>query len=159
MNTNNVTNITESVLIPQDTVNDLLISTLKGVKEVGGELYSVGKVAIIKGVDLLQDQAPKVIEEFLRWRFFENAIEAASGVLFSIFMVLLAIFIFKKVKKIDNEGRGFELPFLGAIILVSCLVYFSSEMHIIKPIKEMVKIQVAPRVYVIDWVSQQWKGK
>ena len=141
--------------IPQETINSVLIDILKGAKDAGSEIYGASKTGIVKAVDFAQEQAPLVVQEFLQWKFAQGVIWATVAV---IALVALGI-VFYKCKKIFSENSdGSEIGgVFGMMIsaLIFCVVIGEG---LLPNVEQMVKVKVAPRVYMIEWVSDQVQG-
>ena len=143
--------------IPQETVNTILIDMLKGAKDAGSEIYAAGKYSIIKAVDFAQEQAPMVVNEFVTWKFYEaltNFVLYMIPVVIMLSIIIYAIRYFRSDKKKSDE----VCVTLGIATLLS--IVFSSgifSIHIVPTINTMVKAKIAPRVFVIEWITNQIK--
>jgi hypothetical protein len=149
---NNITNN-----ISQETINNVLIDILKGAKDASSEIYGASKAGIVKAVDFAQEQAPMVVQEFLTWKFAQSVIWTVVGV---IALVVLTV-IFLKLKKLAVENANTGLDVLGFFGMVICIITFLCVCGgcVIPNVEQMVKVKVAPRVYIIEWVSDQVQGK
>lgn len=108
------------------------------------KLYSdKAESAISKSVDVVIEQAPIVAKEYLEWNYFK----AAVNTLFCLFVVTLG-FILSYCFFYKWTIDGFGEYIIGGIL------FFASVLFIAIPLKEsileMVKIKVAPRVYLIE---------
>lgn len=147
-NTNAVTNI------PQETINSVLVDILKGAKDAGHEIYGASKVGIVKAVDFAQEQAPLVVQEFLKWKFAEATIAVIMCI---VAFVVMGFFIRKCfTNPWPNKSDGFSI--MGGVIL-SFIVFMMATKIFIPNVNQMVKVKVAPRVYIIEWVSDQVTDK
>jgi uncharacterized membrane protein YraQ (UPF0718 family) len=138
--------------IPQETINSVLIDILKGAKDAGSEIYGASKTGIVKAVEFAQEQSPMVVQEFLMWKFAQSVIWVIVGV---IALGVLS-YLFKKCVDWlpESEGESIIPGFFCVImiVLVCC-------MTVVPNIEQMVKVKVAPRVFMIEWVSSQVTGK
>ena len=138
--------------IPQETINSVLIDILKGAKDAGSEIYGASKTGIVKAVEFAQEQSPMVVQEFLMWKFAQSVIWVIVGV---IALGVLS-YLFKKCVDWFPESEGVSIIpgsfFVLMIVLVCC-------MTVVPNIEQMVKVKVAPRVFMIEWVSSQVTGK
>ena len=138
--------------IPQETVNSVLIDILKGAKDAGSEIYGASKTGIVKAVEFAQEQSPMVVQEFLMWKFAQSVIWVIVGV---IALGVLS-YLFKKCVDWFPESEGVSIIpgsfFVLMIVLVCCKT-------VVPNIEQMVKVKVAPRVFMIEWVSSQVTGK
>jgi len=134
----------------QETINTILLDVLKGVKETGSELYAAGKTGVAQAVDFAMQQAPLVVQEFLSWKMSEAIINliffgAASIIAFCVF-----IFLIKKAKKYIASEAIVAIFFGTAATLI---VLIASLVCIKKEIQTIVKVKLAPRVYIIEYVT------
>lgn len=140
--------------IPQETINNVLVNILRGAQDASSEIYGASKVGIIKAVDFASEQAPLVIQEFLAWK--------SAEAIFNIVIVSIALcFVFKFMKwsfKALKSGEDPDSPvgFMGLVASVFLSVFLIGNV-LIKNTEQLIKIKVAPRVYVIEWVSSQVK--
>lgn len=143
--------------IPQETVNTILIDMLKGAKDAGSEIYAAGKFSIIKAVDFAQEQAPMVVNEFVTWKFYEaltNFVLYMIPVIIMLSIIIYAIRYFRS-DKYKSDEVCVTLGMATILSIVLSAVIFAT--HIIPTINIMVKAKIAPRVFVIEWVSSQIK--
>jgi uncharacterized membrane protein YraQ (UPF0718 family) len=138
--------------IPQETINSVLIDILKGAKDAGSEIYGASKTGIVKAVEFAQEQSPMVVQEFLMWKFAQSVIWVIVGV---IALGVLS-YLFKKCVDWFPESEGVSIipgSFCVLMIVLVCC------MTVVPNIEQMVKVKVAPRVFMIEWVSSQVTGK
>jgi hypothetical protein len=139
----------------QETVNSILIDVLKGVKDAGSEMYATSKVGLAKAVDFAVEQAPIVVQEFLSWKMGEAIFNVALYTIAAIVLFCITRFFFKKIKD-TNINYPEEIVPLGLGFLfcsaVFCLIIF----HQLKPnIETIIKIKLAPRVYILEYVTKK----
>lgn len=135
----------------QTTVNDILIDILKGAKDAGSELYVAGKVGITHAVDFAIQQAPAVVQEFLSWKMGDAIFNC---IFYSItVIILLSITIWAK-KKIQTLKFYDDTIIVFSFILLFSVVFAVGSMISIKnSIETIIKIKLAPRVYIIEYVT------
>ena len=138
--------------IPQETINSVLIDILKGAKDAGSEIYGASKTGIVKAVEFAQEQSPMVVQEFLMWKFAQSVIL----VIFGVIALGVLGYLFKKCVDLFRESEGLSMipgfVCFIMIVLVCCK-------NVVPNIEQMVKVKVAPRVFMIEWVSSQVTGK
>ena len=134
--------------IPQETINSVLVDILKGAKDAGHEIYGASKVGIVKAVDFAQEQAPLVVQEFLKWKFAQATIWTIVSV---IGLVVLGYFIKKCFDCIEDSGGASVMGVVFGGLFFAMVVFI----QLIPNVEQMVKVKVAPRVYIIEWVSDQ----
>jgi len=139
----------------QETVNSILIDVLKGVKDAGSEMYATSKVGLAKAVDFAVEQAPIVVQEFLSWKMGEAIFNVALYTIAAIVLFCVARFLFKKIKDTDIDYPEEIVP-LGLGLMFSavmfCLITF---LHIKPNIETIIKIKLAPRVYILEYVTKK----
>lgn len=143
----------------QENLNSILIDILKGAKGAGAEIYATSKAGLIKAVDFAQDQAPLVVQEFLKWKMLESVVYLVAGLI----VIGILGYIIKRMlnarteeKKEDNDADCFGYEFTSVILSIICGILFFS--MIVPQTLRIVKISVAPRVYLIEYASDLYKG-
>lgn len=136
----------------QETVNTILIDVLKGVKETGSELYAAGKAGVAQAVDFALQQAPLVVQEFLSWKMSEAIINLIFFGIGTVIMLFCLVFLLKKAKK-NIENDAIVPIFFGTLFTVITLIALLN--NIKKDIQTIVKIKLAPRVYIIEYVTKK----
>ena len=137
----------------QETINTILIDVLKGVKETGSELYAAGKAGVAQAVDFALQQAPLVVQEFLSWKMGEAIFNC---IFFSIAMIiLLSVIVWakKKIKKLHSHDD--DIVFYSMIITFCIVFTVGSTIPIKNNIETIIKIKLAPRVYIIEYVTKK----
>ena len=137
----------------QETINTILIDVLKGVKETGSELYAVGKAGVAQAVDFALQQAPLVVQEFLSWKMGEAIFNC---IFFSIaIIILLSIIVWakKKIKKLHSYDD--DIVFYSMIITFCIVFTVGLTIPIKNNIETIIKIKLAPRVYIIEYVTKK----
>jgi type III secretion system FlhB-like substrate exporter len=139
----------------QETINSILIDVLKGVKDAGSEMYATSKVGLAKAVDFAVEQAPIVVQEFLSWKMGEAIFNVVLYTIATIILFCIARFLFKKIKNTDINYPEEIVP-LGLGLMFSavmfCLITF---LHIKPNIETIIKIKLAPRVYILEYVTKK----
>ena len=144
----------------QETINSVVIDILKGVKETGSEVYGATKEGLVKAVDFAQEQAPLVIQEFLSWKFYEALIElvCSFGVVGLMGLFVYVILVWTKGFRYDGDKHMTRF-FIFAVSLIIAAPLCINFIHIRQPVKTMVQIKVAPRVYMIEYVADRTINK
>ena len=136
----------------QETINTILIDVLKGVKETGSELYAAGKAGVAQAVDFALQQAPLVVQEFLSWKMSEAIINLIFFGVGTVILLFCLVFLLKKAKK-NIENDAIVPIFFGTLFTVITLIALLN--NIKKDIQTVVKIKLAPRVYIIEYVTNK----
>ena len=135
----------------QETINTILLDVLKGAKEVGSEIYSAGKAGLIQAVDFAMQQAPLVVQEFLSWKMSE----AIINLIFfgAAFVIAFCFFVFL-IKKANEYIHSEAIVAIGLGMVGTLVIMISLLFNFIKPdIQTIMKIKLAPRVYIIEYVT------
>ena len=136
----------------QETINTILIDVLKGVKETGSELYAAGKAGVAQAVDFALQQAPLVVQEFLSWKMSEAIINLIFFGIGTVILLFCLGFLLKKAKKYSDHEEIVPI-FFGTLFTVITLIALLN--NIKKDIQTIVKIKLAPRVYIIEYVTNK----
>lgn len=136
----------------QETINTILIDVLKGVKETGSELYAAGKAGVAQAVDFALQQTPLVVQEFLSWKMSEAIINLIFFGIGTVIMLFCLVFLLKKAKK-NIENEAIVPIFFGTVFIVIALIALLG--NIKNDIQTIAKIKLAPRVYIIEYVTKK----
>jgi hypothetical protein len=138
------------------TINDAVIDILHGVKAGSGEIYQASKTAITKAVDFTMEQAPIVVNEFLHWKMAEAIIYLVAWSIPAIILLCIARAFNKRSNSADvpKEDRyktdQNDYAILKWIFRSVALVFLT--LTLVNYGMTVVKIAVAPRVYLIEYV-------
>ena len=142
--------------IPQETINAVLIDILKGAKDASSEIYGASKTGIVKAVEFAQEQSPMVVQEFLVWKFAQSVIWVIVGM---ISIGVLGFLLKKFVSKLKNSESSDSELYIIPTVISSILVVVICFVNIVPNVEQMVKVKFAPRVFMIEWASDQVIGK
>lgn len=90
-------------------------------------------------------EIPAFVQEYLAWNFYNGILN--SSLIFIIFSICIYLTI--KLKKKCQEEQDF-LPFVVMMIVP----IFLSFVFFVCEVKEVIKIKVAPKAYLMDKVLQ-----
>jgi hypothetical protein len=144
------------------TINSVMIEILSGTKDAAKEIYGASKEAIHKSIDFVGEQAPDVIKQFLLWRFFRAGTWCAIWLAVASVLFLLSFKLMKFQKKVAADGRknsddhAVSCVFKWILMLVACGFIIGG---VGSNSFEMVKIKVAPKVYIIEYVVGLIQGQ
>ena len=136
----------------QETINTILIDVLKGVKDAGSELYAVGKAGVAQAVDFALQQAPLVVQEFLSWKMSEAIINLIFFGIGTDIMLFCLSFLLKKAKKYSDHEEIVPIFFATAFTVIVLIFLLR---NIKNDIQTIAKIKLAPRVYIIEYVTKK----
>jgi len=88
-------------------------------------------------------QAPELIRQFLMWHTAQNIIAIAIAIIIIIGGILLRI---RASKEIDGDSDN-----ILAIRIISVLCFVASASIMLKGVIDLVKISVAPQLYLIEY--------
>lgn len=129
---------------------------LKQISELGG----LAKEGIIKTVEILQEQAPLVVQEIYRWQFSISLIRCLSG-LAIIVCVGLSLKYYPKWIAYCKKNHDLQWPTLTygsgdhafcSVVWLLVLIPFSFGVMLCNVV--WLKILVAPKLFLIEYVSQ-----
>jgi hypothetical protein len=108
--------------------------------------------------EFVWEQAPLVAKEVVYWTIGSEAISALYAALLCLAFVILLAKGIKLVKRhweaIQRDGGE---PFLMVLVFPAIALFFSF-CHFIDHTKSVVKGIVAPRLVIIDYVSEKVRG-
>jgi hypothetical protein len=97
-----------------------------------------------KAVELAKENAPELVNQIMMWGVASNVL----WIVFSFILVPLVVWGYVKLVKTDNCDDEFLLVLLGIGTLIFSLV---GVVGYIVSIIEIVKIKVAPALYLFDY--------
>ena len=150
----------------QETINTILIDVLKGVKEAGSELYAAGKAGVAQAVDFALQQAPLIVQEFLSWKMGEAIFNCIFFSIVVIILLSIIVWAKKKIKKLQSYDDDIvkikkllyyddDIVFYSMIITFCIVFTVGSTIPIKNNIETIIKIKLAPRVYIIEYVTKK----
>lgn len=126
--------------------------------EVAGEALNWLKHSAESAGDFIAEQAPLFIHEFLNWHFARAVVHL---IVWSLVACILAIYAIRarrnccRLEWNENDGRTFWWAITGAITMIASFIICVSP--IVNNVEDIVKIKVAPRVYLVDWLAKEIK--
>lgn len=141
--------------VTQEAINNTILSILNGANDAGKEVYGASKMGVIKAVDFAQEQAPLVVQEFLQWKFAEGLIRLVV----SLIVIGVSIWVCRKALKWMSNEDNDDTKVVGAVAIVFAItICFTVTLKGALPnMEQIAKIKIAPRVYLIEWISGQIK--
>ena len=101
-------------------------------------------------VNRLYEEAPLYVQELLIYYFWSHLFWGILGI---VALISVAVFFFKVIKKIDDSDPLCFLGFLTCILLSMIFIGVA-----LVNLEESLKIGVAPRVYVVDYIKDGLSG-
>ena len=139
----------------QETVNSILIDVLKGAKDASAEMYATSKVGLAKAVDFAVEQAPIVVQEFLSWKMGEAIFNVVLYTIATIILFCIARFLFKKIKDTFINYPEEIVPLSLGLMFSAAMFCLITFLHIKPNIETIIKIKLAPRVYILEYVTKK----
>lgn len=103
-----------------------------------------------QGKDLVIDQAPTVVKEFLRWNFYQDLFWIGVG----LATILTGTIIYYKLKKSLKGTMEYGFQFVpGAVGWIIGTVAVAINLF------DLIKLLVAPRIYLIEYVTSLLRGR
>ena len=103
--------------------------------------------------DLIIEQAPLFIQEYLRWHFFKNVFVAVICCLITIVLIL---FIIRGLKYLTHCRIADEGPVI-AFSIIGTIIAMVSGIAAIGHAYNALYIYVAPRIYIAENLIELWK--
>ncbi len=147
--------------ITNGITSDQAIETLKVQSaQVTTEFLGWLKTAAADAGSFVAEQTPLFVKEFLTWHFY-NACLSALMTLIPVFIFLWIFVAMRKWAKNFDNNKHSELnstdakilSFIPIVLIIPCLVWWTAPY-----VREAIKIKVAPRVYLVDWLSEAMTG-
>lgn len=114
-----------------------------------------------KAIDTAMEEVPKIIKEYLDWSFWEAVISLSFSIVILIALAFLFKFFLERANKVikENKGLGYYdrseayIGYYSAAVVSQifiAIVFFSA----FDEIKTIVKIQIAPRIFLIEKATE-----
>ncbi len=111
------------------------------------------KGGIIKGTEFAQGQAPELIEQLLRYELISATVLAIMFlIIFLSFSIIPTVLIERGIKKTKEAGRYCDGGARGFYILTAMISFFTF-IAMICYIMDILKIWIAPKIYLIEYLS------
>lgn len=110
--------------------------------------------------DFASDQIPLVIQEYLLWHFYSNLVFMTFLLSLSLLFIGVGLNCQRLAKNVNKREditsyaiKQFEKEYmiLGTLSIMLASVFFFLSFV---PLESMVKVKVAPRVVLIDWLKE-----
>jgi len=135
-------------------MNQVLIEMLSGTKDAAKEIYGASKEAIHKSVDFVSEQAPDVIKQFLHWKLAESII----WLVVNLATVSILLYVSRRLWKWEqNEYNTEGIGYVGLVLgcFAAGVIFYNG---VVDDVTNIVKISVAPKVYIIEYVVDTVKS-
>lgn len=117
------------------------------IKQVS-ELVNLAKDGIIGSAEILQQQAPDLMNQLIAWKIYKSIIDL--GV--SFFFLISALLIMKNWKKLSKHWWAdlseSPLPFFVGLYMFFAITFGAGSC--VYNVAQLVYVQVAPKVYLLQ---------
>lgn len=130
-------------------LEQVFIDAISKSTAVSGEIYDGIKTVGSKAIDLAQKEIPDIVEQLLMWKMTEAIVGLVMY--FVIFGILLYLLIrwWKTPEKPSDEMQFLRAMGTGLFALALCFSAISP----FNDIMTIVKISVAPKIYLIEYAN------
>ena len=118
--------------------------------EIVARMLSKSAELLEKGASILADEIPKVVQEYLAWKFTENLVYGCIQIGIA---VIVAVIIYKFHRFLKKEKLNDEVNFSGLSVIAYCvmLLIFGAFLPLgVSKVMTAVQIKIAPRVFLIE---------
>ncbi len=136
-----------------------------------GKAVDGAQAIVSKAVDVASEEAPKLMQEFLVWRFIDNVFGfALPFVLFLIFGSIAYNYLPKWIdtfhtdaantysnKTTVEDTKQVKYGLAGVIFTIAAIITGAMSLTYISNLKTALQIKVAPRVYIIEQAVEMYK--
>jgi len=125
-------------------------------EELAKELLNViqaTKEGIAKGADIAFKEVPEIVNEILWFAGLENAVSVIFGIAILTTVIILGTKITKQFCKITDDEE-YKLFATGMAIVIGSVITGLILVEGIRPsLMNLIKVIVAPRLYIIEYLS------
>lgn len=118
------------------------------------DLVNKAKNAGASVFEYLQQQAPDVVEQMLRWKLVNSILYAASGVVVSVAFLIISILLVSYLKK---HGDDPDSDFAVAPLAVSAVFFVIGCIVSLVSICTAIEIYIAPKWYLVETMLNKLK--
>ena len=104
--------------------------------------------------DFVLEQTPLYVQEVVEFHFLENAISAGLNLVIAIVTLLVITFASYKIYKKDTSNWDVEWFVVALIAILSAMILIVSGEYTTKYSKECYKAKYAPRVLIIEKLTE-----
>lgn len=120
------------------------------------QVFEYIKKAAEKIGDFTQREIPPFIEEFLQWKFVENAVYVGFGIT-ALFVVFCGLKCWSKRKSSGKMHGDEDIFFVAASIIYGLLTIAVTGGALVPLILEMIQIKIAPKVFLLETAAEYLK--
>lgn len=127
----------------------------KESKDMLMKYLELGAEKLESGAQFLESEIPLVVSEYLSWIFYYNVIMLCIGILFLIIGSVCGIIAKRNYDYLDSPDSGdhnFILAIFSSIVTVFLFIFGCG--NIFDSTKTLVKVSVAPRVVILEKISE-----
>ena len=113
------------------------------------EILKTTNKSSLEAVDFLRQQAPELCDQFLRMEL----IGAIYGIIVAVIIFLVGYFLFRKIKKIDEDPA---IPLAYVLFVITTLV---SSITFLCNFINFLNVLIAPKVVLFEFIMRSLHGK
>lgn len=143
--------------VESDSKSDIQNRFLELVYDKAVKYTEKGELALEKAVELVANETPILMQEFLAYRFFYHTITFSGVLVFIIVSFFVVLFLWWKWAKTEYDEYSNWAPaaiICGVIVLVGGAIAIKQNSH---HLMSAVQIKVAPRIYIIEQTVELFK--
>lgn len=112
-----------------------------------------GEAAFEKAIDLAATEAPLLMEEFLRWRFWYHALHGSLLIAGTLVWVGFAMWLYRRASATHWSDGDWSTSF-GVVVVCGIMFGPLPYMRMGHHIFDALQVAIAPRVYLLEQVIQ-----
>lgn len=141
-------------------LNEVVVQMLSGLKDASGEVYAASKMALVKSIDVVKEQAPDVVRQFIAWSF------ARSLLLYLVWLIPVGAGIYAAIR-VKRYGRDNGIAQwndddkIGNVVTIILFWCASAVIFMVDTCNygmDCLQIAVAPKVYILQYVIETAKA-
>lgn len=114
------------------------------------ETFDAGKIGIMKVGEFMQEQAPELVLELLRWKFAMNLI---LGIIGALGLIGVSIWIVNDLKTLkEDRQRAFWYTSDGMVGFAWAVCFLPALLLFFLGGGTALKILIAPKLYIFEYV-------
>lgn len=131
-----------------NAVGILKVKLAENAVELMEWIKETGKAGLETGAAFVKEQTPLLVQEYLKWTFWDAAVSAGVAAGIGILSILLVRKIIKS-KKIEWDDEDQAIP-AGVGVLIGCIITLIMGICTYNCTKTALKVAVAPRVVLVE---------
>lgn len=123
------------------------------LEQVLADTIKDSKMAVGEAVNWAITQAPDLCEQYLAYSFYSATITLITVVVCAMLLIASVLLAFKHTSRLEQyDDAKFVIRILAVVVSVSLFVAVIVPIAI-SSVKDIVKIKLAPKVYLVEFAS------